>query len=90
MPHTVTISDSVYALLGREARRTKRSLNDRADHLLAEQLGLKQPDWRREFENLLTRVHDRMTAFRPSVIEAEISAAADEVKAEHRARRRSR
>ncbi len=89
MAHTVTISDSVYDLLDREARRTRLSLNDLADHLLAERLSAEQEEWRREFENLLTRVHDRMTAFDPSEIEAEISAAAGEVKAERCAHPRS-
>ena len=89
MPHTITISESVYGLLDQEARRARLSLNELADRLLAERLSEERQEWRREFENLLTRVRDRMTAFDPLEIEADISAAADEVKAERCAHRRS-
>ncbi len=50
---------------------------DYADNLLAQ-----DERWRIQFESLLTRVHAGMSAFDPDEIETDITAAAEEVKAE--------
>ena len=88
MLRTIAISDSVFALLDQEAKRSHLSPNDLADRLLAERLSANQQAWRAQFEALLARVHDRMRSFDPAQIEADITAASSEVKAERRAGRR--
>ena len=90
MVHTITISEPVYNLLNQEAKRARLSPNDLAERLLAERLSAERQAWRQQFESLLTRVHTRMNAFDPAEIEADITAAMEEVKAERRASRRTR
>ncbi len=90
MLHTISISESVYNLLNQEAKRTRLSPNDLAERLLAERLSAEQQAWREQFDRLLTRVHARLSAFDPAEIEADITAASEEVKAERRASRRPR
>jgi hypothetical protein len=87
--HTIAISDSVFALLDQEARRSHLSPNDLADRLLAERLGVDEQVWRAQLAELLARVNDRMSSFEPAAIESDITAASAEVKAEHHAGRRS-
>ena len=89
MLHTITLSDSVFALLIREAELARLSPNQLAEKLLAEKLSAERQAWQFAFENLLSRVHQRMAAFDSAEIEADITAAAEEVKAERRVRRRS-
>jgi hypothetical protein len=75
MLHTISISESIFNLLDQEAKRTRLSPNDLAERLLAEHLSVEQAAWRTQFENLLARVHARMTTFDPAEIEADITAA---------------
>ena len=75
MLHTISISEPVYNLLDQEAKRNRLSPNDVAERLLAEHLSAEPAAWRTQFENLLARVHARMTAFDPAEIEADITAA---------------
>jgi predicted CopG family antitoxin len=90
MLRTISISEPVYDLLNQEAKRTRLSPNDLAERLLAERLSAEQQAWRQQFDALLTRVHARLSAFEPAEIEADITAASEEAKAERRASRRSR
>lgn len=90
MLHMISISEPVYNLLDQEAKRTRLPPNDLAERLLAERLSAEQQAWRQQFDSLLTRVHARLSAFDPAEIEADITAASEEVKAERRANRRSR
>ena len=85
MLHTITISETVFNLLNKEARRNRLSPNDLAERLLAERLSADQQAWRTQFEGLLARIHDRMAKFNPTEIESDITATSAEVKAEHRA-----
>ena len=89
MLRTIALSDSVFALLTQEAQRAQLSPNQLAEKLLMEQLSAERQAWKNAFENLIARVHSRMTAFDPAEIETGITAAAAEVKAERRANRRS-
>ncbi len=75
MLHTISISEPVYNLIDQEAKRNRLSPNDVAELLLAEHLSAEQAAWRTQFENLLARVHARMSAFDPAEIEADITAA---------------
>ena len=90
MLHTIAISESIFELLDREAKRNRLSPNALAERLLAERLTAEDQAWRDQFDNLLTRVHTRMAQFDPNEIEADITAASAEVKAKRRAHRRSR
>ena len=86
---TIRISESVFDLLDREAKRSRLSPNLLAERLLAERLDAGQHAWREQFESLLARVHARMAHCDPAEIEGDITAAFSEVEAERRAHRRS-
>ncbi len=90
MERTITISESVFKLLDREAKRNRLSPDTLAERLLAERLSADEQAWREQFQNLLARVHARTERFDPNEIEADITAASSEVKAKRRAHRRSR
>jgi formate dehydrogenase maturation protein FdhE len=87
---TLTISESVFNQLDREAKRSRLSPQALAERLLAERLSADEQAWRTQFESLLARVRARMTGFAPNQIEADITAASSEAKAKRRAHRRSR
>jgi hypothetical protein len=87
--HTIRISESIFDMLDREAKRNRLSPNALAERLLAERLSADEHAWREQFESLLARVHARMARFDPNEIEADITAASSEVKARRRAYRRS-
>ena len=88
MLRTIRISESVFNLLDREAKRSSLSPNLLAERLLAERLNAEQQAWREQFESLLARVHARMAHCDPAEIEGDISAASSEVELERRAHRR--
>lgn len=90
MLRTITISEPVFDLLDRQARRSRVSPNALAERLLAERLNAEPSMWQAEFERLLTRVHARMARFDPAEIENDITQASSEAKAARRANRRSR
>jgi hypothetical protein len=89
MQRTIVISEPVFNLLDQEAKRSQLSPNDLAERLLAERLSGDRQAWRDQFESLLARVHARMTHFDPAEIEADITSASSEVKAQRRANRRT-
>lgn len=84
MSHTIAISDPTFQRLAEEAHRTHTTPNFLAEQLLAERL---RPTWEAELAALLARVQTRTSAFDSAEIEADITTAAAEVKAERRARR---
>lgn len=88
MLRTIRISESVFDLLDREAKRSRISPSVLAERLLAERLDAEQQAWREEFESLLERVHARMAHCDPAQIESDITAASSAVKRERRASRR--
>ncbi len=90
MLRTIAISESIFDLLDREAKRNRLSPNALAERLLAERLSADEQAWREQFENLLARVHARMARFDPNEIEADITAASSEARVKRRARRRTR
>lgn len=79
MLRTISISEPVCNLLNQEARRTRLSADD-----LVERLSAEQRTWREQFDRLLARIRARLSVFDPAEIEADITAASDEVKAERR------
>jgi hypothetical protein len=88
MLRTVRISESVFNLLDREAKRSRLSPNLLAERLLAERLDAGRQAWREQFESLLVRVHAGMAHCDPAEIEGDITAASSEVETERRAHRR--
>ena len=88
MSHTLVISDPIYQLLSQVAQRQQLSPNELAEQFLQQHLSSESQAWQAAFEQLLVRVHARMSAFDPAEIEADITAAFDEVKRERRARHR--
>lgn len=90
MLRTLTISESIFNQLDREAKRSRLSPNALTERLLAERLSADDQVWREQFESLLARVHARMARFEPKEIEVDITAASSEVKAKRRAHRRTR
>ena len=90
MLRTITISEPVFNLLDRKARRSRMSPNALAERLLAEHLNAERSTWQEQFERLLTRVHARMKRFDPAEIENDITQASFEAKAARRANRRFR
>lgn len=89
MIHTIAISETLFSRLENEAKRSRLSPSELAERLLAERLSVERQVWQKSYEQLIARVHSRMSAFNSAEIEADITAASDEVKAEHRANRRS-
>jgi hypothetical protein len=89
MLHKITISESIFDMLDREAKRNRLSPNALAERLLAQRLTADEQAWREQFETLLARVHARMAHFDSNEIEADITAASSEAKAKRRAHRRS-
>lgn len=89
MLRTISISESLFDQLDREAKRSHLAPNALAERLLAERLNAEQQAWREQFESLLARVHSRMVQFDSAEIENDITAASSEVKAARRANRRS-
>jgi hypothetical protein len=86
MLHTIAVSEPIFQRLTEEARRAHTTPNHLAEQLLTERLS---PAWEAELDALLARVQARMVGFEPTEIETDITAAAEEVKAERRARRAS-
>lgn len=90
MRRKIAISEPIFNLLDQEAKRNRMSPDALAERLLAERLSMDQQDWRVQFENLLARVHARMTQFDTAEIESDVTTASSEVRAERRANRRDR
>ncbi len=90
MLRTITISESLFVQLDREAQRSRLTPNALAERLLADRLNAEQQAWREQFESLLARVHSRMSSFDPAEIENDITEASSEAKAARRANRRPR
>jgi hypothetical protein len=80
MSHTITISPQVYELLAQQARQARQSPDAIAESLLRHSLTTEMQAWRQAFETLIARVQARTARFSSEEIEADINAAADEVK----------
>jgi hypothetical protein len=61
-------------------RQSEISLSTLADDLLGRPLRLEEPGWRHAFDALLARAQANSEQFRSKEIEADITAAAEEVK----------
>jgi hypothetical protein len=89
MIHSISLSQEVYTLLQQRAQQVRTSPDALAEDALRRQLGLAESSWQQDFNRLLALVQARSAGFDPAEIEADITAAADEVKELRRARRRT-
>jgi len=85
MSHTITISPQVYELLAQQARQARQSPDAIAESLLRRSLTTEKQEWREAFEALIARVQARTARFNSEEIEADITAAASEVRELRRA-----
>jgi len=88
---TITLSDSIYTTLLEHAESSKQPLDITIEEFIAQHLAvcLARACWRERFENILERVYSRTSQYPSSEIEADITAAAAEVKEMRHARRRA-
>jgi hypothetical protein len=87
MANTISLPPDVYILLRERAQQEHTSPDTLAELAVRRYLGSNQQDWRTSFESLLAKVQSRTAAFASEEIEADIAAAAEEVKERRRARR---
>lgn len=88
MASTITLSQRVYDLVAEEARQAHRSTDAMAEDLLWRTLSPEVDQWRLDFEALISRIQHHTRQFISSEIEADITAAAQDVKEIRRARHR--
>lgn len=87
MSTTISIPPDVYSLLEERAQQEQTSPNAVAEAALRQYLSAESQNWRTVFDELIAKVHSRAAIFTSDEIEADITAAADEVKESRRARR---
>jgi predicted transcriptional regulator len=89
MSYTISLAPDVYTLLQERARQNHTSPDHLANEALRKYLGELNPAWRQEIDALIARVQERTATFAENEIEADIRAAADEVREARHARRRA-
>jgi hypothetical protein len=86
MTYSVSVSPDVYALLRQRARQAKVAPEALADDVLRRYLRLEESGWRHAFDALLARVQANSEQYSSDEIEADVTAAAEEVKELRRGR----
>jgi hypothetical protein len=89
MSSTISLSPQTYHLLVQQAKRVHQTPDSLAEELLQRSLASNPEQWQREFESLIERVQERSSRFSSDEIEADITAASQEVKELRRAHRRA-
>jgi hypothetical protein len=87
MSNTISLPPDVYMLLRKRAQQEHTSPDTLAELAVRRYLDSNEQDWRSSFETLLAKVQSRTAAFASEEIEADIAAAAEELKELRRARR---
>jgi predicted DNA-binding protein len=87
MNATITLPETLYQRLALKSKQMERSPEVLLADLVQQYLDDAESQWQARFETLLARVQARNSAYSAAEIEADITAAADEVKAIRRARR---
>jgi len=87
MINTVSLSPDVYTLLRQRALQIRSSPDALANEALRQYLSLEEQAWHQAFEKLIARVQARTAKFSSEEIEADITAASDEVRELRRVRR---
>ena len=85
MAHSISISHQVYNLLRERAEQSKTSPDSLAESVLRDYFNREEEQWREAFEALIAKVHARTAEFTAEEIEADITAAAIEVREQRRA-----
>ena len=87
MTQTLSISEALYERLRHRAQQARQTPDELAEELLYQTLKVEEGAWQQEWDSLISRVHARTAAFSAQEIEADITAAAAEVrKARHASR----
>jgi len=87
MINTVSVYPDVYSLLRQRAQQAHTSPDALANEALRQYLGLEEQTWQQALESLIARIQARTAEFSSEEIEADITAAAAEVKELRRAHR---
>lgn len=87
MINSISLSPDVYTLLRQRAQQVQTSPDTLANEALRQFLSLEEQTWRQSLESLIARVQARTAEFSSEEIEADITAASDEVRESRRARR---
>lgn len=87
MINSVSLSSDVYTLLRQRAQQVQTSPDALANEALRQYLSLEELAWRQALESLIARVQARTARFSSEEIEADITAASDQVRELRRARR---
>jgi len=87
MINTISLSPDVYTLLRQRAQQIQSSPDALANEALRQYLSLEEQAWHQAFEKLIARVQARTAKFSSEEIEADITAASDEVRELRRVRR---
>jgi hypothetical protein len=84
---SISVSDPTYALLRRSRSTSRLSPDALAERLLQERLSAEAAAWREALDMLISQVQSRTRRFNLAEIEADITAASDEVRELRRANR---
>src|SRR5262245_25170403 len=87
MANTISLPPDVYGLLRERAQQEQTSPDALAELAVRRYLSSSEQDWHASIEALLAKVQSRTVAFTLEEIEADITAAAEEVKELRRDRR---
>ena len=83
--HSIAISPEMYTMLRQRAQQTGTSPDKVVEEVLRVYFGREEPAWQRAVESLIAKVQARTSHFESDEIEADITAAADEVRELRRA-----
>lgn len=87
MDSMITLPNRLYQRLVLKSQQLKRTPDEVVADLVQQYLKGSDNRWQNEFQALLARVRTRTTVYTPAEIEADITAAATEVKKLRHARR---
>jgi len=87
--YSITVSPEMYTVLRQRARQARSSPDKIVDEALHAYFNYEEQTWQHAFDALIALVQARTMSFSSAEIEADITAAADEVRELRRARRRT-
>lgn len=87
--YSIAVSPEMYTALRQRARQARSSPDKIVDEALRTYFGREEQTWQRAFDDLIAKVQARTMPFSSAEIEADITAAADEVRELRRARHRT-
>jgi predicted transcriptional regulator len=87
--YSIAVSPEMYTALRQRARQVRTSPDRVAEEALRAYFDREEQAWQRAFEGLIAKVQARTLPFSSAEIEADITAAADEVRELRCARRRT-